>query len=651
MTWRTDVARLGDPYLEWAQATAFRGHAAALLPGRRVPVLMQLKAGQTVGDIEATGWVDVPGAHRASNSFVSGWAERDRLVDLSLMVQRLEMSLPIDAGVVDPLPTPPAEKAKRPLVAVIDRGCAFLNTAFRKAATGPGRLATRLLAVWEQGARPSHGAWHRPAGFGYGREIRRDAINDLIARAESGEAEVALYSELGAAVLQGGRLPQVSHGSFVMDVAAGLPAAGSSTANAKPQQADEAAQADLLFVSVPVPGRGDTTGGGGAVYIFDAVHYILRHAAGYGGPVVINLSIGAQAGAHDGTDLLAQALDQVLKDHPDLCITVAAGNGRKERWNASGNLPTTRDGFGALAWRTLPSDTTDSFLELWFDPPAKGGLPAIEVQPPRGETSPRIAIGQAAEMRSADGQLVARLAYPEANAFSTGRRLALLALAPSKSPVAASPSGRWTLRVFPQGAEPVTMDAWVQRDEPPGDGQANPVQSHLEQAHPPDTLALDGGSTLSDLASAARVLVVGACHRTDGEASEYSARNPTGRGRAPDLLVPADVSASAYGLHATGPASGSVARMSGTSVAAPIAARLWLNWAAGRAGKKSPPLSVAEFLGDPGLKGPPAPRPHRGDPAIPRRDHLQGATTAPAAPSASATAAPTHPGTRPVPGP
>lgn len=592
MKWHVTAAGSGDPYIEWAQGTAWRRFAAAKTANSLVPVLLELRPdGPDAAQLAATGWVHVPGHYLSGGPWrhVTAWAKRARLDELAAMVLRLEMSLPAAAGKPDSEAPGQPLGGRRPVVAVIDRDCAFLNANFCQALSGPGRAKTRLLAVWDQGHVPKQTGWQRPAGFGYGREITREGIDAQLVGVDDEDAEAARYAKLGVRFLDRDRPPEMTHGTFMLDAAGGLPAPSAGGAQAKPAQADTASKADLVFVALPGLAPGDATGAGAAAYMLDAFHYVLRRA-GPNVPVVINLSIGAQAGAHDGTDILAQALDDLVKARPRLAITVAAGNGRHEHWNASGTVVPGQRVDAALAWRTLPSDTTDSFAEFWFDPPAAGAPePLLQVQTPDGLDSAEIGPGQAAELRRADGPLLARLAYGAANPFSQQRRLALLALAPSDNPEASSPAGRWTVRVRHPGAAPVRLDAWVQRDEPPG-GVGTNRQSYFEQVYPdPDApppadgsaprshLVLDGGSTLSDTASSAGVLVVGSCSRVNAEVSTYSADGGA-HGRAVDLLVAADETPSTLGLLGSGTLSGSRVRLAGTSVAAPVAARALLDW-------------------------------------------------------------------------
>ena len=185
-----------------------------------------------------------------------------------------------------------------------------------------------------------------------------------------------------------------------MDTAAGLPDARTLLGSAKPADADYAAAAELVFVSVPEPTEGDTTGASGDAFVLYAMHYIL-HRAGSTSRVVINLSIGAQAGPHDGSSCIERAIAELLASRKDLAIVAAAGNGRSAgtwpsslrramaalrgvaivaaagngrsagsnrrngRWQASGRLAVDRPPC-AFVWRTLANDVTDSFLELWF---------------------------------------------------------------------------------------------------------------------------------------------------------------------------------------------------------------------------------------------------------------------------------------------
>lgn len=568
-----------DPYLAWSQVTGFSGHAAARLPGARVPVLMRLKDAADIDSLEAQGLVNVPGVYRRGNTrFCTGHAVRATLDRLESEVEALEFGWPLAAGAIDGTLGLPPEQRRRLVVGVIDRDFAFLNGVFRRDTAGVGRGQTRITHLWDQARRPD-GLWTRPRDIGYGRELRSAEIDALIARVESGEAEAALYHELGYALDADGRVPDELHGTHVADVAAGLIGAQGTAGSAKPATADGATTAELILVSLPTLERGDTTGASPAAFWLDAVRYIIERA-GPGAQLVINMSVGMLAGPHDGSSLISQAIEELIEHRSrNLVIVMSAGNGRDERWSASGMLaPASAQAPGVparLAWRLQPQDVTDSFLEVWFRP-VDGALAQVEVlvTPPGPDPATGCCgVGETVQLDGAQGRPAARLTV-RSLAQGGGGAMALLALAPVAGKRAAAPLGRW--RVELRNLDPsreVQFDVWIQRDEPPL-GLGQPLQSAFDE--------VSGGSvpaatTISDLACGAAPLVVGAVALQGVDERPYSARREpaaAGRGfRQINFAAPADEGVVSTGLLASGMHSGSSFRMSGTSVAAPIVSR------------------------------------------------------------------------------
>ncbi|MBX3604549.1 MAG: S8 family serine peptidase [Piscinibacter sp.] len=577
-----------DPYLTWAQATGWSGHAAAGRPDARIPVLLEL-AGTTAGldslAIVTSGLVEVPGLYRYPDSpgaatprFCAGTVARDRLPELlaSPEIVRLEFALPVDAGVVDQVPVPQREASiGEVVIGVIDRGCAFLNTALRKAWSGPGRERTRIAALWDQAARPTGPHWRRPSGVGYGRELDAAAIDALIAEQRDGRSEESLYQSLGYLLDAKGEVVDSAHGTHVLDTFAGLVPNPSVEASAKPTTQDAAQACPIVFVSIPSLSPGDTTGASSGAYLLDAVRYILDRA-GPGARVVINMSLGLHGGPHDGSSPIDEALDEILQFRDDLAIVVAGGNGAQEYWTTTGTVapgpPVSR------VWRLMPEDPTDSFLEIWSMPAA---TPDVRLTPPPGlPASGWVGAGSTALLERAPGQPVAMLIHLNRSALG-GDPMALVCVAPNAGGRATALEGRWEIELSCPTAAPVEFDIWIQRDEPPfGDV---PIQSEFADF---DETRQGEGCEMNNLAAGALVIAVGASRLLDGKASDYSARARTGvtsarlqAKAAPmadgdvDAFGAADESATAIGLFSARVRSGSTRRMGGTSIGAPVVAR------------------------------------------------------------------------------
>jgi hypothetical protein len=576
--------RTPDPYLDWARTTGFAGHSALAgwpLDGY-LPLL--LKGPLTLAEGHRPRW-HVPARYLGLKDprFWTAWVPAAGVQALARLAAEYAMSLPMRGQPCQVAASDDEEAAPGLVIGVIDNGCAFLNRVFGHA-DDTGR--SRFLGLWRQRpAEPAHADWRVPADFGYGLELSRERISDWHARSNGAEAEEAAYRSLGYPLDEQDRLSTMLHGTHVLDIAAGLPQDLPASASAKPLGKDDAAAAGLVFVELPQPLADDATGAALDVFILDAVHYILGRA-GRHSRVIINLSVGAQAGPHDGGSLIEQALDALIRaEGGRLSICVAAGNGAQERWHADGTLrgrATRRD--AQAAWRTVPGDATDSFLELWAFARNPAALTSLRVclTAPDGrsidagldDAGPALLLAQTAETDAdADSPagLQAMLDLRPAGVFDGRHRaLALVSLAPTAGMRAGQPAGLWRLTVRtlpPAQGEPAPdcrVAIWLQRDTP-GRSLDAMLQSQLDALSP--NLQLDGAAATSHLAGGRRVITVGAARLSDGQPSAYSPRVGV------DLWAAADESPEVLGLLCSGGLSGSAFRISGTSAASPLAAR------------------------------------------------------------------------------
>ncbi|MCV2419885.1 hypothetical protein [Paucibacter sp. DJ2R-2] len=573
-----------DPYLSWAQDTGFSGHAAFAKPAAssrsgapQLPLLIKLPLESSPQALSCRAGIQLPPAYLdpALNSrFCCAWVERAALNGLNAAVAEAALSLPLPgqclAAAEHRLPER-EDMADAPLViGVIDKHCALLHRAYRRAWQGEGAAQSRLVGLWEQGRRSEGQAgspWHCPADFGYGRALGRAAIAALLPGLDSAEDEAAAYRRLGYPLDAQGQLQPMLHGHQVLDIAGGLAREQALPASAVPMRsgdrADPVEQAELLFVDVPEPGPEDSSGAAADAYILDGIHYILRRA-GPRARVLINISIGALAGPHDGHSLLEEAMDELLLSHPQLAITVAAGNAAQEPWHARGQLDPQMQKAG-LHWHTIPGDATDSFMELWFfaeDPQSFSSL-RLRLQSPSGQVL-EAGLGEDRLLPGTPERPLAGLYFQLAGA---GRAQALLALAPCSGERAGECAGVWQLEISRSSDDskrPLRLAAWLQRDTP-GRSSRPLLQSFITGCS--GGLSLDGGSALSSLASGRYTVVVGAARALDGSRSAYSPSAGI------SAYGAADESAAIYGLLCAGALSGSWARLSGTSAATPVVAR------------------------------------------------------------------------------
>ncbi|MFN4116200.1 MAG: hypothetical protein ACK4F7_06850, partial [Inhella sp.] len=500
-----------DFYLDWAQADGFVGVFGAQDPSTAwLPLLIRRRGSA------ASLWQQVmerqlpvrwqPGWPERL-TILPVWAQRDALPALRAMVDRLEFSQPLAEP---PWPAPAIEErvaiadssAPRVVVGVIDSGGAPLNRAFRRSYDDDA--PTRLLSYWDQ-TRAALGSPWRRAVAGYGRELDAEALQALCWRARDAGRERELYAgeldmpERARLADQGG----VDHANHVLDTLAGLPLKLPIPGAAKPAFVDEASRAELVMVSVAGGLPGQATGAPSAVQVIDALHHI-RRVARQRAPdalVVVNISLGVQAGPRDGSLLLVQAIDELMALDPGLQVLLAAGNRGRQAMLAHGLVAGNAAAPASVRWRLLPEDPTDSFLEAWWPIASRPDL-QFRTRPPSGPPSPWVGAGQQVEWHDGANSL-ARLSV-----LAQGR--ACLALAPVAGDRGRQlPAGCWSLECRNRSASAVPLWVMVQGDQPdmsllPGIPLA---QSYLEQAQ---GLTLDVGGAHNVLCTGRYALTVGA---------------------------------------------------------------------------------------------------------------------------------------------
>ena len=626
-----------DPYLRWAQLTEWRGlrRLMGASPGlgtggesiSRVRVLVQAPADLSQVDLEAalhdSRWTVaevykhwIPGKEDLAHHFT---AELD-LGALPWLKSnpygiRWELALPfrdaetaaraVQVGGTGPtraadsfrpavdklfqvIPSEVKRNVIDKAIAVIDFGCPFLNTAFSANARF---TATRVAALWDQGSEVPQGMatpWFDTTWrMGYGRELSKVAMNAVLKQVRAGTPdpmdEAEAYRRIDYLIDYDDarrRIWGATHGSHVLDVAGGCtdPLTG---------KADEYASiADLIFVQLPSLTGADSAGGSLSAQVLDGVRYVLDVCTG-DAKVVINLSYGSFAGPHDGSSLIEQALDELLKARRgNVALVLGAGNARQAGCHLRRSVRENRSAL--LRLDVPPGDFTDTFVEVWFDQGQRMDLLRARVRSGDGDWCPPIKCGEQAEMvEFGERRRVAMLRMDE-HVPNGDKPLLLLALAPTARPAdddgPLACTGPWEIELFLQPDEnnsealdgvEIQFDAWVERDDPGWLGVG--MQPRFTDVH-----FGDADESLSSLATGRYTYAVGGFRRDDGLPVAYSS---TGSRLGPPVVYAAcEEDAQQPHVRAAGVRSADSLRMNGTSVAAPVFARRLYNWiAAGNA--------------------------------------------------------------------
>lgn len=139
------------------------------------------------------------------------------------------------------------------------------------------------------------------------------------------------------------------HGTHVASLAA-----GNGLASDPPTYVGLAPESTLVVVRA----TRDDGGGVDDADILNAVAFIFDRAEEMGLPAVVNISLGGDFGAHDGTSTLEAGLsDMVGPDHPGRAVVVAAGNSG----SLYTGLPQLSDPVGVHAVVHVPPETTVDF--------------------------------------------------------------------------------------------------------------------------------------------------------------------------------------------------------------------------------------------------------------------------------------------------
>lgn len=224
---------------------------------------------------------------------------------------------------------PFCEKGEQALVAVIDNGIDVLHSAFRNADG-----TSCIVAVWDQTEKVDDPA----PGVPFGRLHTADEIAGYLA-----DDNVPEHLSCGN-----------WHGTHVASIAVGRPC-GEFAGGVAP------AARLLVVISDEAGPIGYSAAYGAALGFIDA------KATELGVPVVVNVSQGMNAGAHDGLSSLEIDFDEFSGGarKPGRVVVKSAGNERDKRGHAKLSVPP--GGVDELILRCPPGLSRKVNFELWWD--------------------------------------------------------------------------------------------------------------------------------------------------------------------------------------------------------------------------------------------------------------------------------------------
>ncbi|MDE1192099.1 MAG: S8 family peptidase [Arachidicoccus sp.] len=185
-------------------------------------------------------------------------------------------------------------KGKGTIVAVFDTGIDWKHPDFREPSDSN---TSRILCIWDMTLTPNSTEQNAP-GFDYGVYYTKDQISaELVSKA--------------------GKIRETDnngHGTHVAGTAAGNGSGGKYK-----QYEGFAPEADIVVIK----------GGNGSFSTdneIDAILFLKHLADSLQRPIVLNMSLGGQFSAHDGTDAADQAVDYFTSSGNGRAVVIAAGN-------------------------------------------------------------------------------------------------------------------------------------------------------------------------------------------------------------------------------------------------------------------------------------------------------------------------------------
>jgi subtilisin family serine protease len=208
------------------------------------------------------------------------------------------------------------------VVGFMDTGIDFHHPDF-KDNTGK----SRIKFLWDH-TLPN--AVNTPLPFGYGQEFTNTDIDNGLAEAHTDTTSV-----------------DASHGTHVSGIAVGNGLATGGYMGVAPK-------ADIIMVALDLNNSSYA----------DAVNYIYSKAQVLGKPCVINASVGDYYGSHDGQDLQAQLISNMINAQTGRSLVAAAGNAGNYPYHLGYTVTsdtnfTMSDGGGGEVYLQIWADTND----------------------------------------------------------------------------------------------------------------------------------------------------------------------------------------------------------------------------------------------------------------------------------------------------
>jgi subtilisin family serine protease len=444
------------------------------------------------------------------------------------------------------------------------------------------RVRSRFFRIWDQGGtlRTPPKYKSETTGdlkFNYGSEITQSHIENAIKQERVARKAGKSFIPARDVEPQSQMAPG-SHGTHVASIAAG-------NSGICPD-----ARIAGVLISLPEEDLDRRKSFYDSSRIVDAVEYLMAVAKDLTAelkldhpiPVSINISLGTNGDAHDGTSPTCRWIGNVLA-LPGRCVSVAAGNAGQEagtgpddigyvlgRIHTSGRIA-SRGLETRLEWQVAGNrfvDLSENELELWYSPQDRF---TISLLPPAGKKwiGPIDVREYVENLQLSDGTFVS--IYNEAYHPINGCNYISVYLTPNLTPgaVVGVTAGTWTVRLEGKEVRDGHFHGWIERDDPFKLGRIGPYDGWRFPSFFSEKTNVDA-SQISSLACAPSIVSVANLDESANRIHISSSQGPTRDGRfKPDVAAPGTSVVAAKGF-VDGPELWIA--MTGTSMSSPFVA-------------------------------------------------------------------------------
>ena len=305
------------------------------------------------------------------------------------------------------------------IIAVIDTGIDWDHLDFRNP-SDPKK--SRILRIWDQTISPLAGE-NAPVGFSLGVEYTQAQIENEIDGTPAGYVREKDID---------------GHGTHVTGTAAGNGAALNG------QYTGLAPNADIVVVKAG-NGSFDTSN------IIIALDYLKNLSTSLGKPIVVNMSLGSQYGAHDGTDPLERAIDTFTDTAAGRIVVVAGGNDNGD--NIHKRLVLAPGGSETITLQ-VPTTTTTSSSDVFQFTSYGNDTSALSVVVTAPDGTQAVSNAGTSVMNGNAKVYMYNFIDPE----SGDRKVQVYV---TRTTTSTDVAGSWNIAITNSTTSPLTVDGWL----------------------------------------------------------------------------------------------------------------------------------------------------------------------------------------------